>query len=631
VRNTRFHLKHYFLKTEEIMRKWLYLGAALVSVGLVAGLAYSVVTDNNDPKAKAAAEPKLVASRVAKVVAYPNSALITREVDVPGGTGTIEIVVSQLPVRIMKDTLYCEGSNGLRVLSTRFRSRPVFEDTREEVRKLEDDKKKLELAAEKLKSEISSIKLNMKTLDGLEKFTTVTTVSSTEKGGINGDTAIAMVKYVMEQRAERMKELVNLEQQLKFNDEQAAFIRLKHKDLTKGSTKEDRDAVITVDREVGNGGKIRLNYLVDAVQWSPQYKLRAGKVGDTVQVDYMASMFQQSGEDWNGVELTLSTAQPLLNAAPPDLGRLEVSVIPRASLPGGGQPGPGGPVTFNPDQGQGKLAKEAEMFRKKALDEANKQNFKDAGKYLNSAAALDLNCELQKTKEELQAEQIKGLRSTHDEGPSVTYHLANRYSVPSRTDEQVVEVAKFSLQPKYYYKAVPVLSKSVFRLADLVNKSSMVLLPGEAAMYQGNDFVGRMSLPLVAVGEEFTAGFGVDPQLQIQRQLMDKTKTTQGGNQVMKYEYRILINSYKSEKVALQVWDRLPLAHETESVGVSLLKASPELSKDALYLRESRPYNLLRWDLEIDPSMNGEKAMIIAYDFRLELDKQMVINTFFSR
>jgi hypothetical protein len=626
----RFHLKHYFLKAEEIMRKWLYLTAAIVSVGLVAGLAYSVVTDNNDPKAKAAAEPKLVASRVVKAVAYPNSALVTREVEVPAGTGTIEVVVSQLPVRIIKDTLYCEGSNGLRVLSTRYRTQPVFEDTREEVRKLEDNKKKLELAAEKLRSEINSLKLNMKTLDGLEKFTTVTTVSSTEKGGINGDTAVAMVKFVMEQRAEKMKEMVNLDQQLKSNDEQVAFIKLKLKDLTKGSTKEDRDAIITVDREVGTGGKIRLNYLVDAVEWSPQYKLRAGKVGDTVQVDYMASMFQQSGEDWNGVELTLSTAQPLLNAAPPDLGRLEVSVIPRSSLPGGGQPGPGGPAAFNPNQTQGQLAKEADMFRKKALEEANKQNVKDAAKYLNSAAALDQSCELQKTKEELQAEQIKGLKPAHD-GPSVTYHLPNRYSVPSRTDEQVVEVAKFSLQPKYYYKAVPVLSKSVFRLADLINKSSMVLLPGEATMYQGNDFVGRMTLPLVAVGEEFTAGFGVDPQLQIQRQLMDKTKTTQGGNQVMKYEYRILINSYKSEKVALQVWDRLPLAHETESVGVSLLKASPELSKDALYLRESRPYNLLRWDLEIDPSMNGEKAMIISYDFRLELDKQMVINTFFSR
>src|SRR5439155_6123577 len=122
----------------------------------------------------------------------------------------------------------------------------------------------------------------------------------------------------------------------------------------------------------------------------------------------------------------------------------------------------------------------------------------------------------------------------------VTYHLKHKLSIPSRRDEQVVEVTKLTLAPKYYYKAVPVLSQNVYRLADLINKSEYILLPGEATMYQGTDFVGRMHLPLVAVGEEFTAGFGIDPQLQIQRQMMDKTRSTQGGNQVLKYEYRIL-------------------------------------------------------------------------------------------
>src|SRR5947209_12978965 len=109
-------------------------------------------------------------------------------------------------------------------------------------------------------------------------------------------------------------------------------------------------------------------------------------------------------------------------------------------------------------------------------------------------------------------------------------------------------------------------------------------------MYQGADFVGRMSMPLVAIGEEFTAGFGVDPQLQVQRQMVDKSKATEGGNQVLKYEYRILVSSYKKEPVRLQVWARLPHA-EVETPSITLMKASPELSKDALYQRENRPNN----------------------------------------
>lgn len=606
-------------------KKWLILSAAVMGVGLMAGIGYSVATQEKE----AAPDTKLAASRIVKVVAYPDSALVTREVEVPAGQGITELVVSQLPVRVLSNSLYSEGTSGIRVLSTRFRTRQVFEDSREEVRKIEDEKYKLELAIEKIQGDIKAAEENIKLISKLENFTAVTTVSSTEKGGLNGDTVITMSKYVMEQRTERMKEAVALKQNLKEHELKIEFAKRRLGELSSGSSREERDAVIVVDRDNNGPAKVRLNYLVTKVSWSPQYKLRAGKAGEQVQIDYLASLVQQSGEDWNGVDLTLSTAQPMLNAAPPELKKLEISVMARASVPGGA-PGGGG---FNPGLPPADLAKNANMLRNQAQESYSNKKLGEAGKLLNEAAASEQQRDLMKSKEEIESENRKGKGSAVviNDGPSVTYHLKHKLSVPSRKDEQVVEVAKLNLAPKYFYKAVPVLNQSVYRLADLVNKSEMVLLPGEATMYQGTDFVGRMQLPLVAIGEEFTVGFGVDPQLQIQRQMMDKQKSTQGGNQVLKYEYRILVNSYKSEKVQLQVWDRLPLAHESESTGVSLIKASPELSKDALYLREQRPNNLLRWDLDVEPTMNGERALILTYEFRLELDKQMIINVLQSK
>src|SRR5207302_3157741 len=170
-----------------------------------------------------------------------------------------------------------------------------------------------------------------------------------------------------------------------------------------------------------------------------------------------------------------------------------------------------------------------------------------------------------------------------------------------------------------YYKGVPVISAYVYRQANLTNAGKYVLLPGEATMYDGSDFVGRMNLPLVAVGEQFTVGFGAEPQLQVQRQLIDKARSMQGGNQVLTYEYRILVSSFKPEPVKVQVWDRLPHA-ESETMGVTLVKATPEVSKDPMYVREDRPWNLLRWDLEVAPDRNGEKAEAVSYEFKLELD-----------
>src|SRR5262245_46331152 len=93
---------------------------------------------------------KSATSRVLSVTVYPNSALVTREVEVPEGPGTTELIVTPLPTTTVSSSLYAEGSNGVRVLSTRFRTRPVLEDTREDVRRLQDELKQLQRAQEKL-------------------------------------------------------------------------------------------------------------------------------------------------------------------------------------------------------------------------------------------------------------------------------------------------------------------------------------------------------------------------------------------------------------------------------------------------------------------------------------------------
>jgi hypothetical protein len=62
---------------------------------------------------------------------------VTREVDVPEGAGLVELTVVSLPPTTLSGTLYTEGTEGIRVMATRYRTRPVLEDTRADVRKLQ--------------------------------------------------------------------------------------------------------------------------------------------------------------------------------------------------------------------------------------------------------------------------------------------------------------------------------------------------------------------------------------------------------------------------------------------------------------------------------------------------------------
>ena len=150
-------------------------------------------------------------------------------------------------------------------------------------------------------------------------------------------------------------------------------------------------------------------------------------------------------------------------------------------------------------------------------------------------------------------------------------------------------------------------------------------------MYLGTDFVGQTRLPLVAVGKPFTVGFGADPQLQVTRKLVDKTRTVQGGNQVLTFKYRTLLSSYKPNAVDVQVWDRMPHAEAQQTIGVTLVKGDDKLSKDPLYVRDERPRNLLRWDVKLEPKQNGENALAIEYEFRLELALSVNIGAFLAK
>jgi hypothetical protein len=648
------------------------LALCLVCLGVMLYPRDGTAADKEGKAAKADKNaPRIAASKIVHVTVYPDSALISREVEVPAGTGLMELVVNPLPEATITSTLYTESAEGLRVLTTRFRTRAVREDTREEVRKIEEEIKGLQAKQRKIQSDVQILADSVSFMTQLEKFTAANTTHATEKGKLDSDQIIALAKYLNEGRAEKAKKAFELKEQILENTEALEFASRKMRELSGGSSKIERDAILVIDKQNNAAGKVKLNYLVSAAAWRPQYKFRADKNGKaSMQVEQLAAIIQQTGEDWDRVSMTLSTAQPMLNAAPPELHALAVDVVPRGTagkgvtlsglqtglnlgaVPGGGPPmgggfGPGRPGTMPMPrlptggrlaiQNPGMSAKAAELdaaaklLRQQAQNVANLKKEKDAAELQNYAAVLDQVKDLCVSVEASKRRpgDMTGM-GAKNEGPSVTYHLAHKLSVPSRTDDQVIEVSRLEMKPEFFYKAVPVLTPHVYRQAKITNDSKNVLLPGEATMYVGTDFVGRMSLPLVAVGEEFTIGLGTDTQLQVQRQLLERTNTTQGGNQIWKYDYRILISSYKAEKVKVQVWDRLP-SGETEKLGVTLVKATPELCDDPVYKREERSMNLLRWDVEVGPENKGEKAKKIAYEFKLEFDRMANFGSFLSK
>jgi uncharacterized protein (TIGR02231 family) len=569
--------------------------------------AYGQAAPATQPAQTPAAESRIVA-----VTVYQGSALVTREVRVKEGTGLVEVVVGPLPPQTIDSSLFTESGDGIRVLTTRYRTRAVQEDTQTEVRAREDHVRQLTAAIQDLQKQLEVLGQDQQLLNKLEQFTAATMQQLTDKGQLNAESTIKLASYVMERRSADGKEQVKLQQQVQTNQAQIEFLQRQVSELATGSNRTEREAVIVADKANAAVGTVRLNYLVSSADWQPQYKLRAGGERDPLQVEYLASIEQRSGEDWNDVDLVLSTATPRVNAAPPELLALEISVAgPQAPL-----------ASAMLSRKRGDVYRDARNLRQQAQQELSQNRVESAGGILNSAAAAEQFGDIV-----AKDDSESATRAAEREGPSVAYHLDTRLSVPSRNDQQLVEVARLEMQPKYFYKTVPVLSPHVYRQAELTNSTRYVLLPGEATMYVGTDFVGRMRLPLVAIGETFTAGFGIDPQIQVARELVARNKSIQGGNQVQTFQYRIRISSYKPAEVRVQVWDRLPHG-ESEAVAVELVRASPDLSTGEDYLRTDRPKNLLRWDLPVKPNAGGAEAATISYEFKLQFDRNVGIANF---
>src|SRR5580658_7168113 len=190
-------------------------------------------------------------SKITGVTVYANTALVTREVTAPEGAGLTEVVVSPMPPYTMQSSLYAEGNDNIRVLSVRFRSRAIAEDTREEVRKLDAQIKTLTSKQQTLDSELKSIGENLKLLDKLEGFTAKSLEHLTDKGQLDTEKIIALTKFVQEDRTKRSKEQLSVKQQSEELQAQIAFTKRLLDEKAGGVVRTERDAVILIDKKQG--------------------------------------------------------------------------------------------------------------------------------------------------------------------------------------------------------------------------------------------------------------------------------------------------------------------------------------------------------------------------------------------
>ena len=556
-----------------------------------------------------AADVPTTTGTISKVTVYRGQALVTRNVSVNLPPGTSELIVEDLPTRIVPETIYAQTSDNTKVLSVRYREKAVRENTREEVRQLDAQLEDLQHQLKNAESEHKHLDSQWQMFEKLKDFTIAAAKSDLSRGLLAFEPVESLVELIEKKGLEYYKQRMELEDKIAELKKEQELLNRKRSQLVAGQSRTEREAVLFISAAGAKKITIQLSYLVGGANWQQQYNLRADPEKSNVLIEYNAVVNQTSGEDWDGVVLSLSTAEPTMVAAPPILEPMPVALsrpVPTQQVQAGG--------FYGTEQ-----ARQYQASRKANIKKGIAANVE-----LNELAVKNQAFFLNAAQKELQEFQQQIAEISRTEGISVTYELPGRLTLPSRSDQQLVTIASISARADFTLIATPLLTDYVYLQADLLNDSETVLLPGDASIFRNGEFVGRSRLPQVTIGETFTAGFGIDSQVQVVRELENKKTRIQGGNRIDTYDYRLALSNYKNTPVELQLLDRLPYTDDA-SIKIELEKTEPELSKDSEYLRTARKKGILRWDMNLPANTIDRDATIVKYSFTMEYDRNMQI------
>jgi len=535
----------------------------------------------------------------------------------------MELLLENLPEKILPESLYAQSGGTVSVLSVRYREKVVREDMREEVKALQG-----EILA--LKKQIQNAGFDQQNcMDRIDRYReqwklSVDSANADLNRGILQPEAVQKLTEFLETKSiELHKESVRLVNEKQDLERRLAEAEKKLNELQQGQQRVNRQALVYIARADNAKASISLSYLVRDANWQPQYNLRAMPEQKAAGVEYNALVQQSSGEDWSNTTLALSTAEPMMISTAPSLEPMMVTLgsgeammmqqVAQQPVPQAGGMG----VAGFADQGQ--------YFD--SLIRSKRENIGKgikAARELNQIAISNQMIELEADRRQMEQMQKRAAVVARTEGVSVMYALKGKLSLPSRTEQQILNIASFECPGQYVFAASPLLTDYVYLQGEITNTGNTILLPGPASMFRNGEFVGRSDMKLVTSGQTFTAGFGIDSQIQVVREFVDKKIETQLGSRYNEQHYRIALSNYKAGPVAVRLLDRVPWT-ENGSLSIELKNVSHPLSEDAEYLRTEKNKGILRWDLQLDGGTFGPKATIVTYCYGMKYDKSLSI------
>jgi uncharacterized protein (TIGR02231 family) len=244
---------------------------------------------------------------ISRVTVYPGSATVERTSAVKAGMTELEI--NGLPANFDTETVRVQASAGIQVgqIVTRDAGSASAPSPREadlegKIRALKDEKDVLNVEAKSA----ALVQNYLEHLNG----------GGERNQAVNDGKAMAgMIDAIRRGGREAFSQIQRTQVQVREIDQKIAALQ---RDLDRARSGARDQRSITITLAAAQAGTIKLSYQVNGAGWKPSYRAMLNTNTSHIDLERMAIVSQKTGEDWSGVELSLSTGQPRLSPQAPD-------------------------------------------------------------------------------------------------------------------------------------------------------------------------------------------------------------------------------------------------------------------------------------------------------------------------
>lgn len=521
-------------------------------------------------------------SRITAVTVYPDRAYVTRvaSVELPAA-GTYEIVFKDLPAGLLEDSLRVRGEGSSPVTVQGAEVRTLFDavGTDETVNALLADLERLRLERRELESRAQAVADQRAFLDSVRDFSRVQVPKEimTRSSAPADWTPLSDFMYDAYEKNGAKSLEVQKTVEAKQREIEAAERRLQ--EAGRGRSIDKRTVVVTLECTTKTSFEIELAYLLAQATWHISYEARVMPKDGTCDLVAFGNVRQWSGEDWDSVRLSLSTARPSLGARMPELSPWYVEIQQ--------------PVVYE----------RAQMYARKADRQSN-----IAGTAAPSAV-MALSAEM----DAAPVEAVAAEASQSSEQGAVTFKAPKVTTVLSDNRSYKSQLSTSRLKAVLDYETTPKLAASAYLHSKITNELEVPLAAGPVSVFSNGVYLGKSSIGTVGRGEAFDLYLGVDEDIRVKRvELKDKGgKGLLGLRGKKTYAYRVDIENYKDTASRVSVYDQLPVSRN-EEIKSELASASPQPT-------EKKDLGILRWELDLKP--REKKSVEFQFEVSYPADK----------